>query len=123
MDKNDHINNLAIKKRNRTKQKVEEAFQYLENHGHDINFNSVAKVSGLSKTTLYKNPDIKARIESIRDIPSGKSIMAQNKLVRSEKNSKAIIESLKRKNLALQEENKKLREQLEVAYAEYYSKF
>ena len=123
MDKNEHINNLAIKKRNRTKQKVEEAFQYLENHGHDINFNSVAKVSGLSKTTLYKNPDIKARIESIRDIPSGKSIMAQNKLVRSEKNSKAIIESLKRKNLALQEENKKLREQLEVAYAEYYSKF
>ena len=123
MDKKEHLNDLATKKRSRTKEKVEEAFIYLENHGHDINFNSVAKISGLSKTTLYNNPDIRARIESIRDIPSGKSIMAQNKLVRSEKNSKAIIESLKRKNLALQEENKKLREQLEMAYAEYYSKF
>lgn len=123
MDKKEHLNDLATKMRSRTKEKVEEAFIYLENHGHDINFNNMAKISGLSKTTLYNNPDIRARIESIRDIPSGKSIMAQNKLVRSEKNSKAMIESLKRKNLALQEENKKLREQLEMAYAEYYSKF
>ena len=123
MDKKEFLNDLAKNKCSRTKQKVDEALQYLESHGHDINFNSVAKISGLSKTTLYNNPDIRARIESIRDIPSGKSIMAQNKLVRSEKNSKAIIESLKRKNLALQEENKKLREQLEMAYAEYYSKF
>ena len=46
----------------------------------------------------------------------------ENFPVCSEYCANGFIESLKRKNLALQEENKKLREQLEMAYAEYYSK-
>lgn len=35
----------------------------------------------------------------------------------------ALIELLKRKNKKLEEENKKLREQLKIAYAEVYKKF
>lgn len=40
----------------------------------------------------------------------------------NENNKDALIESLKRKNQKLEEENKQLREQLKVAYAEVYKK-
>lgn len=40
----------------------------------------------------------------------------------NEKNKDALIESLKRKNKKLEDENKQLREQLKVAYAEVYKK-
>ncbi len=41
----------------------------------------------------------------------------------NDNNKEALIESLKRKNKKLEEENKKLRKQLKVAYAEVYKKF
>lgn len=40
----------------------------------------------------------------------------------NESNKDALIASLKRKNQKLEEENKQLREQLKVAYAEVYKK-
>jgi len=41
----------------------------------------------------------------------------------NESNKDALIESLKRKIKKLEDENKQLREQLKVAYAEVYKKF
>lgn len=40
----------------------------------------------------------------------------------NESNKDALIASLKRKNKKLEDENKKLREQLKIAYADVYRK-
>ena len=120
MNKDDMIRELATKKRNITRQKALEAIEYLDKHGKPINFNSVAKISGLSKTTLYNSKELREKIESYRNEATPIAVKTRKKVELSEASSKAIIESLKRKNKALQEENKRLKEQLEVAYKGYY---
>ena len=63
------------------------------------------------------------RIESLRQqqaqVPTPKK---QLKREMDENNKDAIIASLKRKMKKLEEENKKLREQLKFSYAEVYQK-
>ena len=121
MDRQKMINDLAIKKHTATHDKYQKAIEYLKMHGKSINFNSVSQISGLSKTTLYNNIDIRKQIESYRDDGQSTAVNAKGKVALSEANSKAIIESLKRKVVALQEENKELKRQLEVAYSDYYN--
>ena len=104
-------------KRKATHDKVDAAIRSLTKAGKAINFHSVSIESGLSKTTLYSNPDIKARINALRsDMPHAASKTADV----SNANKDAIIESLKRKNMRLMEENRDLRKQLELAYENYY---
>ena len=105
-------------KRQLTHDKVDEAIRALNKAKKPINFRSVSLESGLSKTTLYSNPDIKARILALRG-DTNKAVTAA-KL--NDTGKDAIIESLKRKNQRLMEENKELRKQLELAYENYYAK-
>ena len=72
-------------------------------------------------TATHDNIDIRKQIESYRDGGQSTAVNAKGKVALSEANSKAIIESLKRKVVALQEENKELKRQLEVAYSDYYN--
>ena len=47
--------------------KVDKAIRELSLTEHKINFNSVSQLSGVSKTFLYNNQEIKKRIEELRD--------------------------------------------------------
>lgn len=87
-----------------------------------INFNSVSKEAGVSKATLYNNKDFRSRIETLRNQQSQVPTPKQVKREMNESNKDALIASLKRKNKKLEDENKKLREQLKVAYADIYKK-
>lgn len=103
-----------------TFQKVDEAIQRLIRASKNINFNSVAGEAGVSKATLYNNKDFRLRIETLRNqqlqVPTPKQVKREM----NESNKDALIASLKRKNKKLEEENKQLREQLKVAYADVY---
>ena len=121
MNKQEMINELAVKKHTNTYNKYQQAIDYLKDHGKAINFNSVSQISGLSKTTLYNNAEIRIEIESYRDNVPTSASKARRKVELSDSNSKAIIDSLKRKIISLQEENKELKRQLEVAYSSYYN--
>lgn len=88
-----------------------------------INFNSVANESGVSKATLYNNVAIRERIESLRQQQSLAPTPKQVKREMNENNKDALFESLRRKIKKLEDENKQLRDQLKVAYAEVYKKF
>jgi hypothetical protein len=105
-----------------TYQKVEEAIQRLVRANENINFNSVASEANVAKATLYNHSDLRNRIESLRKQQANASTQKQLKREMNEKNKDALIESLKRKNKKLEDENKQLREQLKVAYAEVYKK-
>ncbi len=88
----------------------------------NINFNSVASEAGVAKATLYNNLVFRERIESLRQqqvtVPTKKQI--QRKM--NDNNKDALIDSLKRKIKRLEQENKDLRGQLKVAYADIYKK-
>jgi predicted nuclease with TOPRIM domain len=82
----------------------------------------VANEAGVAKATLYNNPELRERIETLRQQQAQAPTPKQIKREMNENNKDALIESLKRKIKKLEDENKQLREQLKVAYAEVYKK-
>jgi polyhydroxyalkanoate synthesis regulator phasin len=84
--------------------------------------NSVISEAGVAKATLYNLPELRERIETLRQQQVKAPTAKQIKRDMNETNKDALIESLKRKIKKLEEENKQLREQLKVAYAEVYKK-
>ncbi|CAM4273381.1 DUF6262 family protein [Bacillus albus] len=103
-----------------TSQKVDEAIQRLVWANQNINFNSVANEAGIAKATLYNNRNFRERIEALRQQQAQASTKKQIKREISDRNKDVIIESLKRRIKKVEEENKQLRNQLKVAYADVY---
>lgn len=98
-----------------TLEKVDQAIKRLLRANESINFNSVSEESGVSKASLYNHSDIRERIES----PTPKQVKREM----NDANKDVIIETLKRKIKALENENKELREEMKKAYAQIYEKF
>ncbi|QJC89425.1 DUF6262 family protein [Bacillus inaquosorum] len=106
----------------KTSQKVDEAIKKLVRSNERINFNSVASEAGVAKATLYNNIELREGIETLRRQQVKAPTPKQIKREMNENNKDALIESLKRKIKRIEDENKGLREQLKVAYAEVYKK-
>lgn len=119
-NRTEHLKELHIKRKAMTQEKVDKAIQRLIKAQKPINFNSVASESGVTKKTLYDNKDIRERIETLRHQQSQVPTPSQVKREMNDNNKDAIIASLKRKIKRLEEENKELKEQLKVNYAEIY---
>lgn len=102
--------------------KVDEAIKRLVRANQEINFNSVASEAGVAKATLYNNVTLRERIETLRQQQIKSPSVKQVRHKMNENNKEVIIESLKRKVKRLEHENKDLRDQLKVAYAEVYRK-
>jgi len=119
-DRKEQLKTLHESRKAHTYQKVDEAIQRLLRASESINFNSVAKEAGLSKATLYNNSELRKRIEGLRKQQSQAPTPKQLNRERNENSKDAVIESLKRRIKKLEEENKQLREQVKVAYADVY---
>lgn len=119
-NRTEHLKELHNKRKAMTQEKVDKAIQRLMNAQKAINFNSVAGESGVTKKTLYDNKDIRERIETLRHQQSQVPTPAQVKREMNDNNKDAIIASLKRKIKRLKEENKELREQIKINYADIY---
>ncbi|WP_243273332.1 DUF6262 family protein [Paraclostridium sordellii] len=104
-----------------TQEKVDKAIQRLIKSQKSINFNSVASESGVTKKTLYDNKDIREIIETLRHHQSQVPTPSQVKKEMNYNNKDVISTSLKRKIKRLEEENKELKEQLKVNYADIYN--
>ena len=117
-----HLKQVHKERRKATAKKVDEAIQRLVRANENINFNSVASEAGVAKATLYNNLVLRERIETLRQqqvtVPTKKQI--QRKM--NDNNKDALIDSLKRKIKRIEQENKDLKGQLKVAYAEIYKK-
>jgi hypothetical protein len=121
-NRTEHLRELHSKRRAITQEKVDKAIQRLIKAQKTINFNSVASESGLTKKTLYDNKDIRERIEALRHQQSQVPTPSQIKREMDDNNKDAIIASLKRKIKRLEEENKELKEQIKISYADIYKK-
>lgn len=102
--------------------KVDKAIRELSLTEQKINFNSVSQLSGVSKTFLYNNKEVKARIEELRDKQVSKTINQRAKYDKTSKSKDIIIMAKDKKIKELEEENKKLKEQVEVLRGKLYEK-
>jgi stringent starvation protein B len=108
--------------KNKTKitlEKVDKAIQELFISNQKINFNSVSNLSGVSKTFLYNNAEIKKKIDGLRCKQSETVINQKSKYNKTNK-SKDIVMAKEKKIKELKEENIKLKEQLEILRGKLY---
>ncbi|KEI86134.1 transposase [Clostridium botulinum B2 267] len=116
------LKEYAKNKSKMTIEKVDKAIRELSLTEQKINFNSVSQLSGVSKTFLYNNKEVKARIEELRDRQVSKTINQRAKYDKTSKSKDIIIMAKDKKIRELEEENKKLKEQLEVLRGKLYEK-
>jgi len=113
------LKKAAQDKHDDTQLKVTTVLRVMKEKNIPINFKSVAKLAGVSKTWLYDQPEIKNEIEMLR-VKKGKiHRVIDLKSTIEQKDSEILV--LKTKNKSLQETIKKLRQQLEIVYGELYN--
>ncbi|MGL5380561.1 DUF6262 family protein [Clostridium sp.] len=103
-----------------TLEKVDKAIRELSLSEQKINFNSVSQLSGVSKTYLYNNEDVKNRIEELRQKQLSKTMNQRAKYDKTSKSKDIIILAKDKKIKELEQENRKLKEQLELIRGKLY---
>lgn len=127
MQNNDHARNVsgllshAAAKSEAVAQRIDLAIRTLVSKNKAVNFNSVAALAHVSKTTLYNNPVFRARIERLRNTDSVSSGIAKRKVTDK---GKDIILAAKNKRISeLEAEVERLSGILKRCYANEYDKY
>ena len=123
MEKNTEALKLHAQEKTRIAlEKVDKAIREMSLKGEKVNFNSVMTASGVSKAFLYNNEDVKERIELLRKQEINKEINQRAKTDKTSKSKDIIIMAKDKKIRDLENENKKLKEQLAILRGKLYSK-
>ena len=114
----------AKERREETAKRVESAIKLLVKEKKAINFNSISKIANVGKPWLYKEDAVRKQIEHLRDktrfIDDHVQTSSSNKATK--KSKEHIIQMLKDRVHKLEDENKKLHEQVETLYGQFYTK-
>jgi predicted RNase H-like nuclease (RuvC/YqgF family) len=105
----------AQKKRQEALERTENAIKQLIKEGKTITFASVAEAAEVSPAFLYKEDELKARIDYLRSQSTQKKATPQKSKV-SDASLIAINQTLKQRIKKLEAEVQGLRRQVEVAY-------
>lgn len=108
----------AQQKRESAIKRTEDAIARLIQDKRPVNFKTVSEESGVSRTWLYKEPEIKAKINQIKNQRSSKS-RSTNSTTNNSSHSPidtSVIDEFKKKIKKLETENYALRSHLEVVY-------
>ncbi len=114
----------AHQRKEEKRKRVEEAITHLLREQQLVNFNTVAKAAGVSKTYLYSQPQLRDRIEALRQQEREQTV---RKLVarptgKTDAGKDVVILSKERRIKELEEENRKLKQQLITALGKAYDK-
>lgn len=114
----------AKERREATIQRVNLALDQLLKENKKVNFNTVAKVANVGKPWLYKEDDIRKRIEMLREQTR---VNSQTKTTNqtyktSDKSKDNLIVMLKERTRKAEAENKALKQKIEVLYGQLCSK-
>ncbi|WP_193065550.1 DUF6262 family protein [Oceanobacillus oncorhynchi] len=116
----DGILNYSKAKTEKSIKKVNTALNHMIKKQLKINFNSVAEEARVSKSFIYKNPELRSRIEALREQQEGLSSPKEIKRNTSENSKDVIIASLRNRVKRLEKENKEIKEQLKVQFGKIY---
>lgn len=111
-----------IKQEQDARENAERAITELQILGKAINFNSVAKQSGVSKSFLYGDKAIKECIEQLREKSVNQEMNRRAKYDKTTRSQVVIIEAKEKRIAKLEEENKKLKIEVEHLRGLLYSK-
>jgi len=102
-------------------EKAEKAIVELQFMGKAINFNSVSKQSGVSKSFLYGDEQMKERIEQLREKTVNKEMNKRAKYDKTAKSQDVVIEAKEKRIAKLEEENRRLKVEVEHLRGLLYS--
>jgi intracellular sulfur oxidation DsrE/DsrF family protein len=112
----------AQARREHKRKGVEDAIAALLREQKPVNFHIVAKMACVSKAYLYSQPDLRERIEALRQ--QGVEQMARERAAHSPGKTDAsrdlVILAKDRRIKALEEENRQLKKQLQTALGRAY---
>ena len=117
----------AQRKSQQTQQRVHQAIDQLLREQQTVNFNTVAKAANVTKSYLYAHQEVRERIEALRTQQGQERIerqWAERKLhqARTDRTKDVLLEARDRRIKALEAENRKLKEDLKVAYGKLYDR-
>lgn len=117
----------AQSKSQQTLQRVHQAIDQLLREQQIVNFNTVAKAASVTKSYLYAHQDVRERIEALRAQQGQERIerqwaQRQQHQARTDKTKEVLLEARDRRIKALEAENRKLKEDLKVAYGKLYDR-
>jgi cell shape-determining protein MreC len=115
----------AQRKSQQTQQRVHLAIDQLLRDQQTVNFNTVAKAASVTKSYLYAHQGVRERIEALRTQQGQERLerqWAKRKLhqARTDKTKDVLLAAKDRRIKALEEENRKLKEELKVARGKLY---
>ena len=98
------------------------AIKELQANGEPVNFNTVHLKSGVSKNYLYTNETVRKEIESQRLVEASKAGAWHKKYDRTSKSKDVLIEAKDKRIARLEEENHRLRQELDTLRRLLYEK-
>ena len=102
--------------------KALKAIKELQADGEPVNFNTVHLKSGVSKNYLYTNETVRKEIESQRLVEASKAGAWHKKYDRTSKSKDVLIEAKDKRIARLEEENHRLRQELDTLRRLLYEK-
>lgn len=102
------------KRKSETRKKALDAIRMLQIEDEPVNFNSVHNRSGVSKNYLYNEPEIRKSIEECREQEKSNSAARQSKYDKTSQSKDVIIQAKEKRIAKLEDENRKLKHELEV---------
>jgi len=121
----DRIKNLEQSWTSRSgdaKTRALETIQRMQAEKVPVNFNSVHIQSGLSKNYLYSEPEIRKCIEETRQSEGQSKRVWHEKYDKTSKSKDVVIEAKNKRIAKLEEENRKLRSEVELLRGMLYDK-
>jgi predicted nuclease with TOPRIM domain len=113
----------AKRKKEETVEKVEQAIKQLIQQNEKINFNTVTKAAGVSKSYLYNQTELRDRIETLRqqqrEVTSPKNIKKNMNV----ENKDSLIQVFRERIRELEKENKQLKEEIKRVNGKLYENF
>lgn len=106
----------AQKKREEAFHRTEEAIKQLIKDGRPVNFKTVAEIAEVSTAWLYKEPDIKSRIEHLREQGTRKQKLVPQEQKATDASKDAKYQALKKRLQEVEAVNRGLREHLEAIH-------
>jgi uncharacterized protein DUF6262 len=115
-----HAKQRSVEKRKR----VDEAIDRLLREQQTINFNSVAMAAGVSKAYLYGQPELRERIEALRQqqLEHGVRERMARPVGKTDASKDLVILAKERRIKELEAENRQLKKQLQVALGKAYDR-
>ena len=102
------------KRKAEARKKALDAMREMQMEDEPINFNSVHNRSGVSKNYLYNDPEVRKSIEEYRQQEKSKLIARQTKYDKTSQSKDVIIQAKEKRIAKLEEENRKLKHEIEV---------